>query len=82
MYRAARFANFEGILGLSVPSIMLADPLGNKCLLVIGAFPLCLFCVFQGSLLLIVLFRIVLGSDRLFFFEAFHDLSYSCLLQE
>ena len=38
--------------------------------------------VFQGSLLVIVLFRIVLGSDRLFFFEAFHDLSYSCLLQE
>ena len=38
--------------------------------------------VFQGSLLVIVLFRIVLGSDRLFFFEAFHDLSYSILLQE
>ena len=38
--------------------------------------------VFQGSLLVIVLFRIVLGSDRLFFFEAFHDLSYSRLLQE
>ena len=38
--------------------------------------------VFQGSLLVIVLFRIVLGSDRLFFFDAFYDLSYSCLLQE
>ena len=83
MYRAARFANFEGILGLSVPSIILADLLGNKCLLVIDAFPSTLFVsVFQGSLLVIALFRIVSGSDRLVFFEAFYDLSYSCLLQE
>ena len=68
LYRAARFANFEGILGLSVPSIILADLLGNKCLLVIDAFPSTLFVsVFQGSLLVIALFRIVSGSDRLVF---------------
>ena len=35
---AARFANFEEILGFSVPSIILADLLGDICLLVIGAF--------------------------------------------
>ena len=82
MYRAARSANFEGILGVSVPSIILADLLGNECLLVIGVFPSTLFVsVFQGSLLVITLFRIVSGSDRLVFFEAFYDL-YSCLLQE
>ena len=32
LYRAARIANFERILGFSVPSIILADLLGNKCL--------------------------------------------------
>ena len=32
-YGAVRFANFEGILGFSVPSIILADLLGNTCLL-------------------------------------------------
>ena len=75
--------NFEGILGLSVPSIILADLLGNKCLLVTGAFPSTLLVsVFQGSLLVIALFRIVSGSDRPVFFEALYDLSYSCLLQE
>ena len=83
MYRAARFAYFEGILGFSVPSIILVDLLGNTCLLVIGAFRSTLFLsVFQGSLLVIALFRTVSGNDRLVFFEAFYDLSYSCLLQE
>ena len=33
MYRAARFANFERILGFSVQSIILADLLGNIRLL-------------------------------------------------
>ena len=32
LYRAVRFANFEGILGFSVPSIILTDLLGNTCL--------------------------------------------------
>ena len=56
---AACFVNFEGILGFSVPSIILADLLGNKCLLVTGAFrsTLFFFSVFQGSLLGIALFR-------------------------
>ena len=83
MYRAARFANFEGILGSSVSSIILADLLGNTCLLVIGAFRSSLFLsAFQGSLLVIALFRTVSGNDRLVFFEAFYDLSYPYLLQE
>ena len=56
LYRAARFANFEGILGFSVPSVILADLLGNACLLVIGAFRSTLFVsMFQGSLLVITL---------------------------
>ena len=56
--RAACFANFQGILGFSVSSIILADLLGNVCLLVIGAFRSTLFAsVFQGSLLVIALFR-------------------------
>ena len=60
MYWAACFANFERILGFSVPSIILADLLGNKCLLVIGAFRSTLFVsVFQSSLLVIALFRAI-----------------------
>ena len=83
LYRAARFANFEGIVGFSVSSIILADLLGNTCLFVIGAFRSTLFVsVFQGSLLVIAVFRTVSGNDRLAFFEAFYDLSYSCLLQK
>ena len=59
------------------------DLLGDTCLLVIGAFRSTSFVsVFRGPLLVIALFRIVSGNDRLVFFEAFHDLSYSCLLQE
>ena len=78
-----RFANFKGILGFPVPSIILADLLGNRCLLVIGAFRSTLFVsVFQGSLLVIALFHTVSGLDQLVFVEAFYDLSYSCLLQE
>ena len=83
IYSQIRFANFEGILGFSVPSIILADLLGNTCLLVIGAFRSTLFVsLFQGSLLVISLYCTVSGNDRLVFFEAFYDLSYSCLLQE
>ena len=83
IYSQIRFANFEGILGFSVPSIILADLLGNTCLLVIGAFRSTLFVsVFQGSLLVIGVYCTVSGNDRLVFFEAFYDLSYSCLLQE
>ena len=49
----------------------------------IGAFRSTSFVsVFRGPLLVIALFRIVSGNDRLVFFEAFHDLSYSCLFQE
>ena len=77
-----RFPFFEGVLVFLVPSINLADLLGNTCLLVIGAFRSTWFVsVFQGSLLVITLFRTVSGNDRVFF-EAFYDLSYSCLLQE
>ena len=62
----ARFANFEGILGVSVPSIILANLLGNTCLLVIGAFRSTLFVsLFQGSLLVITQFRTVLDLDQL-----------------
>ena len=54
---AARFANFEGILSFSILSIIVADLLGNTCLLVIGAFRYNLFVsVFHGSLLVITLF--------------------------
>ena len=33
LFRGVNFANFEGFLGFSVPSIILADLLGNTCLL-------------------------------------------------
>ena len=57
LYRAASFAKFKGILDFFVLSIILADLLGNTCLLVIGAFRSTLFVsVFQGSLLVIALF--------------------------
>ena len=67
LYRAARFANFEGVLGFSVP---LADLLGNTCLLVIGAF---------SSTFFVSMFQ---GSYRSVFFEDFSDLFYSCISQE
>ena len=52
LYCAVRFAKFEGILGFSVPSIILADLSGNTCFLVIGAFdPLCLFLCFKVTCL-------------------------------
>ena len=58
LYRAVRFANFEGILGFSVSPIIVADLLGYTCLFVIGAFRSTLFVsVFQGSFLVIALFR-------------------------
>ena len=77
------FSNFKGVLGFSVPSIILADLLGNTCLLVIGVFRSTWFVsVFQGLLIVIALFRTVSGNDWLVLFAAFYDLSYSCLLQE
>ena len=55
------FVNFKGMLGFSVPSIILADLLGNTSLLVIGAFRSTLFVsAFQGSLLVIALFRAII----------------------
>ena len=49
LYRALCFVKFEGILGFSVLSIILADLLGNTYLLVIRAFQSTLFVsVFQG----------------------------------
>ena len=68
-------------LGFSVPSIIVADLLGNTSLLVIGAFrsTLLLVSVFQGSLLVTALHREIINWV---FFEDFSDLSYSCLLQE
>ena len=80
LYHAASFANFKGILGCFVPLIILADLLGNTCLLVIGAFRSTLFVsVFQG---LFSCDRPVSGNSPLNFFEVFSDLSYFCLLQE
>ena len=68
LYRAARFANFEGILSFSVPSIILADLLGNMficdwCI----SIHFVSFCV-QGSLLVIALFRATIDqfSSKLF----------------
>ena len=43
LYCAVRLANFEGILGFSVASIIVADLVGNICLLLIGAFRSTLF---------------------------------------
>ena len=51
------------------PSIILADLLGNTCLLVIGVFSSTLFVsVFQGSLLWITLFREIIDqfSSKIF----------------
>ena len=49
--------------GFSVPSIILEDLSGNKCLLVFGAFRSTLFVsVFQGSLLVIALFRAIVDQ--------------------
>ena len=74
LYHAASFANFKGILGCFVPLIILADLLGNTCLLVIGAFRSTLFVsVFQG---LFSCDRPVSGNSPLNFFEVFSDLSY------
>ena len=58
------------------------DLLGNTCLLVIGAFRSTLFVSALGSPLVIALFRIVSGNNRLVFFDVFYDVSYPCLLQE
>ena len=55
------FCKLRRNLGFSVPSIILADLIGNICLLVIGAFRSTLFVsVFQGSLLVIALFRVLI----------------------
>ena len=75
-YAFCRLGNFS----FSVPSIIVADLLGNTSLLVIGAFRSTLFVsVFQGSLLVTALYREIIDWV---FFEDFSDLSYSCLLRE
>ena len=86
LYRTAHFADVEGILGFSVPSIILANLLGNTRLFVrVQKVRFCglldpsgFFCVSRfvacdspGS-----------GNNRLVCFEDFSDLSYSCHLQE
>ena len=82
LYHAARFANFEGSLGFSVLSIILADLLGNACLLVIGAFWSTLFVsVFQGSLLIITLFRAMTTSFLQSFLRSFLFLSLARIKQ-
>ena len=49
LYCAVRLANFEGILGFSVASIIVTELVGSICLLLIGAFRSTLFVsVFQG----------------------------------
>ena len=40
------------------------------------------FCISRFAVLVIAPFRSVSGNGRLVFFQAFYDLSYSCLLQE
>ena len=73
LYRAVRFAKFEGIWGFSVPSILLADLLGNTCLLaraqkvlvcdswLVAFDPFCLFRVSRALLC----DRPVSGNNRL-----------------
>ena len=62
----SKFGTQKNILSLtfrSVPSFILADLLENACLLVIGVFRSTLFVsVFQGSLLVITLFRVMMTS--------------------
>ena len=54
-------------LGFSVPSIILADVLGKKCLVVIGAFRSTLFVsVFQGSPLVIAFLSSIGSVSNLF----------------
>ena len=68
----SRFANFEGILGFSVLSIILADLLGNRCsfqrvqkvmvcnLRLVDFDPF----LFEGSLPVSVLFRAIISTCR------------------
>ena len=66
LYRAVDFANFEGILGFPVLSIILADLLGNMCCMsskghglwfLIGGFRFVLFVLcFKVNCIVIVLF--------------------------
>ena len=68
LYRTARFANFERILGFSVPSIILADLLGNTftcdwCILI---HSVC-FCVSRS----VACDRPVSGNNQIVFFGRF-----------
>ena len=55
------FCKLQRNFGFSALSIILADLLGNTCLLVIGAFRSTLFVsVFQGYLHVIALFRTII----------------------
>ena len=79
LYRAVRLANFEGILGFSVASIIVTELVGS----IIFTSDWCIsihfvcFCVSR-----LVACDRPSGNNPLVFFEDFSDLSYSCLLQE
>ena len=90
LYRAAHFTDVEGILGFSVPSIILAKLLGNTRLFVrvqkvrfcdlwlVALDPSGFFCVSR----FVACDSPGSGNNRLVCFEDFSDLSYSCHLQE
>ena len=90
LYRAAHFADVEGILGFSVPSIILANLLENTRLFVrvqkvrfcdlwlVALDPSGFFCVSR----FVACDSPGSGNNRLVCFEDFSDLSYSCHLQE
>ena len=87
LYHDGCFANFKGI---SASSIILADLLGNTCLLeqdqkvmvsdlwLVDFYPFFCFCVSR----FVARDRLVSGNNRLVCFEDLSDLSYSCHLQE
>ena len=66
-------------LGFSVPSVILADLLGNLSLLVIGAFRSALFVSVSRF---VACDRPFSGSIRLVFFDDYSNVSFCCLLQE
>ena len=81
----SKFGTQKNILSLtfrSVPSFILADLLENACLLVIGVFRSTLFVsVFQGSLLVIALFRVMTTSFLRSFLWSFLFLSLARIKQ-
>ena len=88
LYRAAHFADVEGILGFSVPSIILANLLGNTRLFVrvqrvrfcdlwlVALDPSGFFCISR----FVACDSPGSGNNGLVCFEEFSDLSYSWLL--